>query len=216
MATNVPTATPAQPPFKRIQQTTDFDCVWACISSLTGKTIEEVKKVAVDYGSIPEHGPYWMHYDVIISKVLVPLGWTTTEWRESKGYTDIEHNLAICLTDYSEETELGRAVLFCRTPSSPGAKTGDCCVIDPAFWIESSGRVGRFVMHSRIFALLKQARFCWLETRRKIVGRTTTKLGLLLMLSECEEGVEVLPGISLPDQAMCSGRNVPGSISPSP
>ncbi|MDP5239126.1 hypothetical protein Q9Q94_06260 [Uliginosibacterium sp. 31-16] len=143
MATNVPTASPAQPPYKRVQQKSDFDCAWACIAALTCKTIEEVKKVAIDYGRIPEHGPYWFHDDALLAKVLVPLGWTASIWRSSETYTDIEHNIAICLTDYSDETELGRAVLFVRTPSSPGAKTGDCCVIDPAFWIDAKDHVRR-------------------------------------------------------------------------
>ena len=33
------------------------------------------KRWAVDYGCIPPHGPYWFQDVILMSKILVPLGW---------------------------------------------------------------------------------------------------------------------------------------------
>lgn len=52
------TPTTFTPAFPFIAQTNDFDDVFACAAMLSGKTIDQVREIAVAKTRHPAHGPY--------------------------------------------------------------------------------------------------------------------------------------------------------------
>lgn len=129
---------PFQPAFTRVQQTEYNDCAFACIAMLAGKTIAEVRQVAIEKFKHPKHGPYWLD-EAIISKLLTHYGWVGTVYKASTGIASLP-DIALGMGEYNSETEIGRHVLFHRiTP--PGAKQSIEYIIDPAFWIEEKQQI---------------------------------------------------------------------------
>ena len=63
------TAPAFKPAFTRVQQTDDCNCAFACIAMLAGKTLDEVRQIAIDKFKHPKHGPYWIGED-LIAKLL--------------------------------------------------------------------------------------------------------------------------------------------------
>lgn len=138
MAASSPTpSTSIQPAFKRVQQSDDFDCAFACVATITGKTLDEVRKAAVEKFKLPAHGPYWVT-EGLISLLLGHYGFAGTEYREVMKLSDIA-DVAICMVDYDEASELGRHVVFVRDKRNP--KQVVEYIIDPAYWIEHSQHV---------------------------------------------------------------------------
>ncbi len=137
-AANTNTPLSFQPAFTRIQQTEYNDCAFACIAMLAGKTIAEVRQVAIEKFKHPKHGPYWLD-EAMISKLLTHYGWVGTVYKEGTGISSLP-DTAIGMVEYNAETEIGRHVLFHRfTPQ--GAKQPVEYIIDPAFWIEEKQQV---------------------------------------------------------------------------
>lgn len=131
------TAQSIQPVFKRVQQAQGgtHDCAFACIATITGKSLAEVVQVAVDKFNHPVHGPYWITEE-LIAKIFAHYGFVSTVYKEiSKGIVDLP-DVAIAMVDYDPETELGRHVVFVRDQSNQ--KQIKEYVIDPAYWIDSS------------------------------------------------------------------------------
>jgi len=87
MAT-IPSSTNAvqsfKPAFNRVQQSNDFDCAFACIAMIAGKTLDEVRQTAIDKFKHPKHGPFWITED-LIAKLLANYGWVATVYKESTG-----------------------------------------------------------------------------------------------------------------------------------
>ncbi len=121
------------PAFKRVAQSNDFDCAFACIATIAGKTLEEVRATAVKQFHLREHGPYWVT-EALITSLAAHYGWTATVWKEVLTPILGLPDLAILMVDYDEETELGRHVVFHRIrQASP--KPAIEYVIDPAYWV---------------------------------------------------------------------------------
>ena len=129
---------PFQPAFTRVQQTEYNDCAFACIAMLAGKTIAEVRQVAIEKFKHPKHGPYWID-EAMISKLLTHYGWVGTVYKASTGIASLP-DIALGMGEYNSETEIGRHVLFHRV-TPPGAKQPIEYIIDPAFWIEEKQQV---------------------------------------------------------------------------
>jgi hypothetical protein len=139
MAANPPgttnTGVSVQPVFKRVQQQSDHDCAFACIATITGKSLIEVIQVAVDKFEHPIHGPYWITEE-LIAKIFAHYSFVSTVYKEiTKGIVDVP-DVAIVMVDYDPETELGRHAVFVRDQSNQKQITA--YVIDPAYWIDSS------------------------------------------------------------------------------
>lgn len=129
---------PFQPAFTRVQQTEYNDCAFACIAMLAGKTIAEVRQVAIEKFKHPKNGPYWLD-EAMISKLLTHYGWVGTVYKASTGIASLP-DIALGMGEYNSETEIGRHVLFHRfTPQ--GTKQPVEYIIDPAFWIEEKQKV---------------------------------------------------------------------------
>jgi hypothetical protein len=135
MSTIANTTTPSlKPAFTRVQQTDDCNCAFACIAMLAGKTLEEVRQVAIDKFKHPKHGPYWIGED-LISKLLIHFGWVGTVFKASTGLASLP-DTAIGMCEYNSDTEIGRHVLFNRV-TPPGAKQPVEYIIDPAYWVDT-------------------------------------------------------------------------------
>jgi len=129
------TTTPSfKPAFTRVQQTDDCNCAFACIAMLAGKTIDEVRQVAIDKFKHPKHGPFWID-ESLISKLLTHFGWVGTVFKESTGLASLPET-AIAMVEYNPDTEIGRHVLFNRV-TPPGAKQPVEYIIDPAYWVDT-------------------------------------------------------------------------------
>lgn len=137
MATT-PTAT--IPAFQRVQQSNDFDDAFACIATLTGKTLAEVRQVAIDKLKHPKYGPYWITED-LIKKLFAYFGLIATPYKEFKGtISELAPDVALLMIEYNVETEIGRHVVFYRSrTTSPKGVTET--VIDPAYWVDPAKQI---------------------------------------------------------------------------
>ena len=128
-----------QPFFNRVQQSNDFDCAFACIAMLAGKTLEEVRQLAIAKFRHPKHGPYWITQE-LITTLLMQYGLVGTVYKEASGIASLP-DVAIGMVEYNAETEIGRHVVFHRIPPSGTAKTATEYIIDPAYWVEPHQQV---------------------------------------------------------------------------
>lgn len=131
-ATTSSTAQGFQPGFKRVQQSNDFDCAFACIATITGMTLDEVRKVAIDKFRHPKHGPFWITGE-LINSLLAHYGWVATVYKEASGIASLP-DLAIGMVEYNPETEIGRHVVFHRIPATSGKPAVEY-IIDPAAYV---------------------------------------------------------------------------------
>lgn len=122
-----------QPAFKRVQQSNDFDCAFACIATIAGKSLEEVREAAItDFGH-PKHGPFWITEE-LICKLYARFGFVASIYKEC---TSMTHLPGVCtlLVEYDPVTEVGRHVVYvCDKRQKPTVEY----VIDPAYWIDES------------------------------------------------------------------------------
>jgi hypothetical protein len=63
--------------FAYVSQTDDFDDVFACCAMLAGKTIEEVREIAIAKTKHPARGPYYLGATQIAA-LLAQLGFVAT------------------------------------------------------------------------------------------------------------------------------------------
>jgi hypothetical protein len=130
-ATNPPPG--FQPTFKRVPQSTDFDCAFACIAMIVNKPLAEIREVAVDKFKLPAHGPFWVTEE-LVSQLFAHFGWVSTVYKEVSASTELP-DLAVLMVDYDAETEIGRHVLFHRQRGAVGKPNVEY-VIDPGYWVE--------------------------------------------------------------------------------
>lgn len=130
-----PTFTPS---FTRVQQCNDFDCAFACVATLAGKSLEDVRQVAIERFQHPRRGPYWITEDLIIS-LLAHYSWVGSVYKPASGIASLP-DLCIGMVEYNEETEIGRHVVFHRQPAAAG-KSPTEYIIDPAYWAEANQQV---------------------------------------------------------------------------
>ena len=143
MATaSVATTSPAQgfqPAFKRVAQSNDFDCAFACIAMIVNRPLDEVRKVAIERFKHPKHGPYVYMNDELIAKLFAHWSFRSTAYIETNGVASLP-DVAIGLVDYDSESDVGRHVVFVRQPGATGKPSVEY-IIDPAYWIEPNKQV---------------------------------------------------------------------------
>lgn len=128
-----------QPAFNRVQQEGDFDDAFACIATITGKTLADIRKLAIEKFRHPAHGPYWIS-EQMITALVAHHGMVATVYKEAATVADLP-DLALAMVDYDPETELGRHVIFHRAKASHAPKTVVEYMIDPAYWVSEAQRV---------------------------------------------------------------------------
>jgi len=119
-------------PFKRVQQQERNDDAFACIAIISGRSLEEVTKLAIQVG-FPEHGPAYVD-NSLITRVLHNLGFTGGEYQEVTSL-DALPDVAILCIDFNSITDVGRHVVWHHVR---GTKTDPAFsyVIDPGSWID--------------------------------------------------------------------------------
>lgn len=129
-----------RPLFKRVAQNDTKDGIHcasflgelACLATIVGVSLDDVRACAIKNG-LPKHGPFWITDD-LIQKIFASYGFKSTEWKQVLTPLSGLPDIAICLTEYDEETEIGQAVVYQRAASKNNPKSCDEWVIDPRWW----------------------------------------------------------------------------------
>jgi hypothetical protein len=106
---------------------------------LAGKTIEEVREIAIAKTKHPARGPYYLG-ETQIAALLAQLGLVATVYKELSRVADIP-DVALILVDYNPEMDLGRHILFHRAKASHASGTTIEYALDPAPWCKAADRV---------------------------------------------------------------------------
>lgn len=133
------TPTTFTPAFAFVAQTSDFDDVFACAAMLSGKTIEEVRDIAIAKTKHPARGPYYLG-ETQIAALLAQLQLVATVYKDVGKVSDIP-DVALILVDYNDEMEVGRHILFHRAKASHASGTTIEYALDPAPWAKPADRV---------------------------------------------------------------------------
>jgi len=118
----------------------DFMGELACLASIIGITLEEMREFAIKNHKLPRHGAFWVTED-LMQKLLAAHGWKATEWKEVLTPLSGLPDIAILLIDYDEETEIGRNVIYQRAASKDNPKGFVEKIIDPAYWVPKEKQV---------------------------------------------------------------------------
>jgi hypothetical protein len=127
-----------QSPFKRVQMAATMDDSMACISTLTGRNLEEVMKMAAEMG-LPQHGPYYVSEDMIAKLLMKAGGLVGSKYKEFDEF-DLLPDVAILLVDYDEETEIGRHVVWHHVRGTPEQPSFHYA-IDVGQWVDPADQV---------------------------------------------------------------------------
>jgi hypothetical protein len=127
------------PVFKRVAQSCEFDDAFACIAMLTGKTIPEIRQLAIDKFKHPKNGPYWIN-EALICNLLAHYKLLGTVYKE---FAEPLPDVCILMIDYVEATEIGRHVLYHKGmfPDGKGGQAQLDYIIDPAYWIPAERQI---------------------------------------------------------------------------
>lgn len=136
MAATPPAVQELQPAFKRVQQSNDFDCAFACIATITGKSLEDVRRIAIKEFGHPAVGPFWISEE-LICKLFAHLKFVCTVYKEVTSLTHLP-DVCLLLVDYDPETEIGRHVVYVRDKRQKPAVE---YAIDVAHWIEPAQHI---------------------------------------------------------------------------
>jgi hypothetical protein len=133
------TPTSFTPAFPFVAQTNDFDDVFACAAMLSGKTIDEVREIAIAKTRHPARGPYYFD-ETLIAALLAQLGFVATVYKDIGSVADIP-DVAFLMVDYIESMDVGRHILFHRAKASHASGTKIEYALDPAPWQKPADRV---------------------------------------------------------------------------
>ncbi len=118
----------------------DFMGELACLASIIGITLEQMREFAIKNHKLPRHGAFWVT-EGLMQKLLAAHGWKATEWKEVLTPLSGLPDIAILLIDYDEETEIGRPVIYQRAASKDNPKGFVETVIDPAYWVPKEKQI---------------------------------------------------------------------------
>jgi hypothetical protein len=107
----------------------------ACIATLTGRSLEEIMKMAIDLG-LPKNGPYFVGEDMI-AKLLMKAGSLVGSKYQEFQKVELLPDVAILLVSYDEETEIGRHVIWHHVRGTKDQPSHHY-IIDPAQWIDQT------------------------------------------------------------------------------
>ncbi|VTU28643.1 hypothetical protein SRS16CHR_04307 [Variovorax sp. SRS16] len=143
-----------------------MDDAFACIATLSGKSLEEVNRAAVALG-YPAQGPAYPT-EILMAKLLMSLGnLVATHYKDFESIAALPE-VAILFIDWDEEMDTGRTVIWHRVRKTD-LQPAFSYVIDPASWIAE----GRH-LHTDIDSLT----ISWfMEITAPSADRTTSKLG---------------------------------------
>ena len=130
-----------QSPFKRVPMQGTHDDLLACAATLSGKSMEDTKKMAVTLG-MRANGPFIMD-EKMCRKIIFNI--STLAVSDYKDFTSVAALPDVCLLccDYSTFDDSFRHVVFHHvraTPNTPNAPSFSY-VIDVAHWIDAKKHI---------------------------------------------------------------------------
>ena len=126
------------PPFTRVEMKERMDDSLACVATLTNRTLEDITKMAVDFG-LPAHGPCFVNEDMIAKLLMRAGALVATKYREFVSFDAMPY-VAILLVDYDENTEIGRHVVWHHVKGTKDIPSFSY-IIDPAYWVAPAGQL---------------------------------------------------------------------------
>ena len=144
MATQKSTTTGKLPegfvsPFTRVamEPNARIDDGLACIATLTGQTLENIKQHAYKLG-LNEHGPAWV-YGPMLQKLADHFGLTLSDYKEVPKL-DALPDVAILTVDFNPATDFGRQVVWHHVRATP-QQPSHHYIVDPAYWLDEARHV---------------------------------------------------------------------------
>jgi hypothetical protein len=154
MATTIPPPSSGQlptgkSPFTRVAQLGTHDDLLGCAATLCGKTMEEVKKMAVTLG-MKANGPFYLD-EGLFRKILFNL--SNFAVSEYKDFTTVEALPPLCvlMVDFATQAEgdVFRHVVFHHVKASPEFPSLSY-VIDVAPWVDAKQQVTTDLSHLKM------------------------------------------------------------------
>ncbi|MBN8504927.1 MAG: hypothetical protein J0L58_10650 [Burkholderiales bacterium] len=125
-------------PFTRVPMEGTHDDQLACIATLTGKTLANVKAAAHLLG-LPANGPFWVD-DAMVQKLLWNLSdLMASDWIELTCRPQLP-DVAILCVDFNPETEIGRHVVHHNVKGLAGVQPFGY-VIDVGNWVDPKRQI---------------------------------------------------------------------------
>ena len=125
-------ALPAASPFKRVAMQGTHDDLLACAAVLCGKTMEEVKKMAVTLG-MRANGPFFMDV-ALFRKILFNLSnLAVSDYKDFKSVAAMPDVAVLCV-DYENVNETCRHLVWHHVRAQPDVPSFSY-VIDVAPWV---------------------------------------------------------------------------------
>ncbi|MCV2351986.1 hypothetical protein [Paucibacter sp. Y2R2-4] len=119
-------------PFKRVEMKGTHDDLLACAAILCGKSMEDVKKMAVTLG-MPANGPFFMS-DMLFRQIAFNLSPLAVSEYKDLTATNALPEVAVLCVDYDKHSEACRHVVFHQVRASEKTPAFGY-VIDPANWL---------------------------------------------------------------------------------
>lgn len=133
-------------PFKRVPMQGTHDDLLACAATLCGKSLEEVKKMAVTLG-LRANGPFYLD-EKLFRKILFNLSnLAVSDYKDFKSVAALPDVCVLCV-DYDED-ETCRHVVFHHVRGTPDVPAFSY-VIDVGNWIEPKQQITTDFSHLRI------------------------------------------------------------------
>ena len=137
---------PAASPFTRIPMQGTHDDLLACAAVLCGKTIEEVKKMAVTLG-MRANGPFFLD-EKLLRKILFNLSnLAVSDYKDFKSIAALPDVCVLCV-DYDKD-ETCRHVIYHHVRGTPDLPAFSY-VIDVGNWIGPEQQVTTNLSHLRL------------------------------------------------------------------
>jgi len=151
-------------PFTRIPMQGTHDALLALAATLSGKTLEEVRKMAITLG-MRATGAFYLD-EVLFRKCIFNL--TPLAVSEYKPFTSISALPDVCVlcVDYAAHDETSHHVLFHHVKGTP-QQTAFHYVIDPATWVEPAKQITTDFSHLN----MKPAWYLELTPRPQAAGK---------------------------------------------
>ena len=137
-------ALPAASPFKRVAMQGTHDDLLACAAVLCGKTMEDVKKMAVTLG-MRANGPFFMDV-TLFRKILYNLSnLACSEYKDFKSVSAMPDVAVLCV-DFEDVNETCRHLVWHHVRAKPDVPSHSY-VIDVAPWVETHQQVTQDLSH---------------------------------------------------------------------
>ena len=131
-------------PFRRVPMEGTHDALLAIAATLTGKTMVDVRKMAVTLG-MRANGAFFLD-EGLFKKILFNISpLAVSDYKDLTSVAALPDVCVLCV-DYSTNDESSHAVLFHHVKGTP-QQAAFAYIIDPATWVDSSKQITTDLSH---------------------------------------------------------------------